>query len=262
LARLKVFAKGNLDVRDALHSLRVGGRLEWNGINEVVRPRFPSAVVQVVHETWTRSDALLEAGGEVPGDLAQRNPPRGTHSLDAQFSTALFTTNADVIVLSIQPDVATTLVRHKDAGYLFHPGAWREWPDADQAWLRDHFVFAPLLDADAARRNFERIVARIRERSSAPIVVFNVSSVIPGDSVHCHQGLGDTLATRIRRFNVAVAELSQRTGVSVVDVDAVVARAGAARVKLDAFHLNREGCRHVAEETVRVLDELGCLVPA
>ena len=35
--------------------------------------------------------------------------------------------------------------------------------------------------------------------------------------------------------------------------------AGADRLKLDAFHLNDEGCRLVAAEAVRVLDDLGAL---
>jgi hypothetical protein len=255
---LRIFAKGNLDVRDTLHSLRVGGVVRWNGINEVVRARFPGAVVQVMHETWTRSDALVAATGAVPADLAARALPLGAYPAAAQFSVALFDTRADAIVLSVQPDVAVRLARHKRDGWLFFPSEWPSWPDEDRRWLRDEFAPLDLLDADASMRNFQEIVARIRANTAAPILVCNLSAVVPGDTAHCHHGLGDTLSTRIRRFNVGVAELSQRTGVSVIDVDAVVARAGAARAKLDGLHLTAEGCRCVAEETVRVLEDLGC----
>lgn len=261
MRRLTLFAKGNLDVHDTLHSLRVGGNVLWNGINEIVRERFPATLVRVRHETWARSDALLESGGSVPADLAERAPPAlalSAHPAAVQFSIALFETDADAIVLSVQPDVATTLARHWSHGYLFHPGDWQSWSEADRHWLRDDFAPEGLLDAEASMRNFERIVARIRQRSAAPILVYNLSSVVPGDTVHCHQGLGDTLSTRIRRFNLGVTELSQRTGISVIDVDAVVARAGAAGAKLDVFHLNAEGCRLVADDTVRVLEDLGC----
>ena len=257
LRRLTIFAKGNLDVRDALHSLRVGGKVQWNGINAVVRARFPSALIQVRHETWSRSDALVASGGSVPADLAERKLSLGAQPAAAQFSVALFETNADAIVLSVQADVASTLARHKRNGYLFHPGRWQTWSEADRRWLQDEFVQEGLLDVDPSMHNFAQIVARIRERSAAPILVYNVSAVVPGDTVHCHAGMGETLATRIRRFNLGVAELSQRTGISVIDVDAVIARAGAEHLKLDAFHLNAEGCRLVAEETVRVLDDLG-----
>ena len=257
LGRLTILAKGNLDVRDTLHSLRVGGKVHWNGINEIVRARFPSTVVHVRHETWTRSDALLEATGSVPADLAQRALRLDPHSPASQFSVALFATNADAIVLSVQPDVAMPLARHRQQRYLLHPGHWQSWPEEDRRWLRDDFAPEGPLDVAASMRNLALIVARIRRHSIAPILVYNVCSVVPGDTVHCHAGLGDTLATRIRRFNVGVIELSQRTGISVIDVDAVVARAGAERLQLDAFHLNAEGCRRVAEEVVRVLDDLG-----
>jgi lysophospholipase L1-like esterase len=106
--------------------------------------------------------------------------------------------------------------------------------------------------------NLARIVAGIRRRSEVPILIYNVSSVDPGDSIHCHQGLGDVFATRIRRFNLGLIELSQKTGISIIDVDSIVARGGADRLKLDPVHLTAEGYRLVAEEVVRVLDDHGC----
>lgn len=261
MGRVTLFAKGNLDVRDALHSQRIGDAVRWNGINEICRVRHPGTVVQVVHETFIRSDALLEANGGIPEELGRRTLALGPWPLAAQFSRKVFDARADAIVLSIQPDVTVGLARHRRQGFLFNPAKWTAWPEADQRWLREEFTFEGPPDAAASMRNFERIVARIRERTAAPILVYNMSSVVPGDTVHCHQGLGDTLSTRIRRFNLGVAELSQRTGISVVDVDAVVARMGAASAKLDALHLSAEACRRVAEETVRVLEDLG-LFPA
>lgn len=107
--------------------------------------------------------------------------------------------------------------------------------------------------------NLARIISRIRGRSIAPILIYNVSSIIPGEQVHDYEGIGEIFSTRICRFNLALIELSQQTGVSIIDVDGVVARAGADRMKLDAVHLTGDGCRAVAEEVVRVLDDLGCL---
>ena len=75
LRRVNLFLKGNLDVRDSLHSLRLNGKLEWNGVNEIVRAKYPGTVVQVRHETWTRSDALLEAAGKVPHEVAHHALP-------------------------------------------------------------------------------------------------------------------------------------------------------------------------------------------
>ena len=259
--RLTIFAKGNLDVRDTLHALRVGGELRWNGVNEIVRLSHPSTVVRVRHETLTRSDFLLEADGEVPPALAERALELGPYPLASQYGPTLFGTPADAYVLSIQPDIATQLWRHRRDGFLFLAYEWGTWSEGDRRWLHDAFERTGAIEVDASMRNYAAIVERLRSASAAPILVYNVSSVVPGDSVHSHQGLGETLATRIRRFNVALADLSERTGVSIVDVDAIVARAGADRLKLDAFHLNAEGCRLVAQEVVRILEDLGALVP-
>jgi len=259
LDRLTIFAKGNLDVRDTLHALRVGGEVRWNGVNEIVRARHPSAIVRVRHETLARSDMLVAADGVVPAALGGRELPLGPYPLASQYGRTLFDARADAYVLSIQPDIATQLWRHRRDGFLFLANEWGSWSADDRRWLHAEFERAGAIDVDASMRNHEAIVARLREASGAPVLVYNVSSVVPGDTVHSHQGLGETLATRIRRFNVALADLSARTGVSIVDVDAIVARAGADRLKLDAFHLNAEGCERVAQEVVRILEDLGVL---
>jgi hypothetical protein len=260
--RLTVFAKGNNDVRDSLHSMRVAGEIRWNGINELVRERFPDAIVRVRHEICTRSDALLAAGGEVPAELSAWRLPLEPYTPAAQFSEALFATDADAIVLSLQPDVVSQLLVHRRDGYLFYPQNWAAWSAADQLRLRDEFAPAPALDADASMRNFARIIGRLRQRSPAPILIYNLSSVIPGETVHCHQGLEGILSTRIRQFNLGLAELSESTGISVIDVDAIIARAGAERLKIDALHLTAAGYRLIAEEVLRVLDDLGCFSTA
>jgi hypothetical protein len=258
VGRLTIFAKGNLDVRDTLHSLRLRGELVWNGVNEIMRAQHPGDTVRLRHETWTRSDALLAADGVVPPEVAARNLPLGAYPAASQVSTALFDAAADVIVLSIQPDLHNNLLRHRRDGYLFYPEGWRARPAEDQQWLRESFAAEPMLGAAKSMRNLEAIIERIRRRSDAPILVYNASAVAPGEQVHAHEGLGDILSTRIRRFNLALIELSQRTGISIVDVDRIIARHGADRLKLDVLHLTAEGCRLIAEEVVRILEDCGC----
>lgn len=259
MGRLTIFAKGNLDVRDTLHSLRLGGKLAWNGVGEVVRERFPGWSVRLRHETFTRSDALLEAGGSAPAELAHRALPLGAYPLASQFSTTIFETDADAYVLSSQPDLNTGLVRRRPSGYLLYPEGRSGWSAADRQWLSEKFLGAPALDVSASMDNLARIIERIRSRSVAPILIYNISAVVPGERVHVYEGLEETLSTRIRRLNLALVELSQRTGVSIIDVDRIVALGGADRLKLDALHLTAEACRLVAEGVVRVLEELGCL---
>ena len=259
MSRLTIFAKGNLDVRDTLHSLKIGDKLIWNGINELLRARASASLARVQHETWTRSDALLEATGVVPEALKARPLALGAYTLASQFSEALFETSPGAFVLSIQPDLTTQLLRHRRDGFLFYPNDWQVWPSDDQAWLRASFVGAGFIEPAASMANFLRIIARIRTRSAAPIMIYNVSSVVPGEWVHDYSGLGEIYSMRVRKFNLGLIELSQQTGVSIIDVDTILARVGTDRTKYDAVHLTGDGCRAVAEEVVRVLEDLNCL---
>jgi hypothetical protein len=259
---LTIFAKGNADLRDSLHSLRIGGKILWNGINEIVRARFPGTVVRFRHEMFLRSDALLAADGTIPAALTARALDLAPYTAEVQFSRALFESDADVVVLSLQADLTGSLLRHRRDGYLFFPANPQTWSAADRDWLRDEFTFSEPLDVETSMRNLAAVVARVRQRSDAPILVYNVSSVVPGEKVRCYQGLDEPLSTRIRRFNLGLIELSRDIGISIIDVDAIVARAGADRAKLATVHLTAEGCRLVAEEVVCVLDELGCFTPA
>lgn len=258
--RLNLFAKGNVDVHDSLHSCRIGGEVRWNGINELLRARS-DAVVRLRHETWTRSDAVLEATGSVPAEIGQRQLMLGSYPAPGQFSTLLFDNSADAIILSILGETATTLLRHNRAGFLFYPSETDKWSQADRDWLKSDFTRGDLLDVVTSMNNFRGIFERIRARTDAPILVYNVSSTIPGETVHCLQGLGEIYSTRCRRFNLGLAELSEELGISIIDVDSIVARAGADRFKIDAMHLTADGYRLVAEEVVRVLDDLGVLPP-
>jgi hypothetical protein len=252
-----LFAKGNVDVHDSLHSCRIGGELLWNGINEVLRTSDRDATVRVRHETMTRSDALINAGGAVPEEVAERNLPLGSYPARSQFSRTIFDIAADAIVLSVQPDVASGMMRHKADGYFFYPSESSNWAAEDRKWLNTQFESIGRLSVGDSMANLAIIIGRIRERSEAPILIYNLSPIIARETIHCYLGMGETLSTRIRRFNLGLAELSEEVGISIVDVDTIVARHGADALKIDAMHLTPEGYELVAREVVRVLDDLG-----
>jgi lysophospholipase L1-like esterase len=197
----------------------------------------------------------------VPKELTERSLQLGTYPTASQFGTTLFDTDADVVILSILGETATALYRHKEEGYLFYPANLETWIPEDRHWLRSNFERADLLEVSQSMENFANIIARIRSRRDVPILVYNTSSVIPGEAVHNYQGLDETYATRCKRFNLALTSLSKEIGISIVDVDTIIARSGADRLKIDAMHLTADGYRLVAEEVVRVLTDLGT-VPA
>jgi hypothetical protein len=253
-----LFAKGNVDLHDSLHSCRIGGEVHWNGINELLRNRS-DLLIRLRHETWTRSDAILEATGAIPKEIATRSLQLGSYPAASQFSTALFEANADAVILSILGDTATTLHRHRAHGYLFYPANAEAWPSEDRRWLKEEFVRTELLDVTRAIKNLAMIIERIRARSDIPVLVYNVSPIIPGENVYNYQGLEETYAIRCKKFNLALTTLSMEMGISIVDVEAVVARAGADKLKLDAMHLTPDGYRLVAQEVIRILCDLGVI---
>ena len=225
-------------------------------MNEIVRARFPGCTLRIRHELHTRSDALLAATGVTPEGLEGRRALLEPYAAETQFSRALFETGADAYVLSIQADVMTALFRHHRDGYLLYPANRESWPAAERAWLQNNFSPIGMLDVESAMRAFEDVIERIRTVSDAPILVYNVSSVVPGESIRNYAEFPESLSVRIRRFNLGLIEISQRTGISIVDVDTIVARAGADRIKIDTLHLTPEGCRLVANEVVETLEQL------
>jgi len=253
-------AKGNADVRDSLHALHESDAVAWNGLNALVRERHPGWTVRVIHEVMTRSDAILAPASAPPAALADRALPLGPYPVAAQFGTRLFDNAADVVVLSIQADVMSRLVRHRSDGHFFYPHEADHWQAEDRSWLVSHYLPAPPLDPQQSMANLAAIVARIRERGNPLVLIYNLSPIVPWDQPHCYEGLSETLAERIHRFNLGLVELSRQTGVSIVDVEAIVARAGVDRVKLDAISLNAEGCRLVAGEVLRIIEDHGCFV--
>jgi hypothetical protein len=247
-----------VDVHDSLHSCRIGGELRWNGVNEVIRGRTDTTI-RLRHETWTRSDAILRATGTVPSEVADRQLSLGSYPAPSQFSASLFDTNADAIILSMLGETATTLVKHNRLGFLFYPSDAETWSRSDRDWLKSDFTRQDLLDVMESMNNLREIVDRIRKKTEVPILIYNVSSIVPGETVHTLQGLGEIYSTRCRRFNLALADLSAETGFSIVDVDSIIGRAGADRHKIDAMHLTPDGYRLVAQEVVRILVDLGVI---
>lgn len=257
MGRINLFAKGNVDVHDSLHSCRIGGEVRWNGINEVLRAKCKGGLARLRHETATGALALAAAGGVPPQALTSRDGLLGAYPAASQFSAAIFDSQSDAIILSILPDVVTQLFRHRTEGYLFYVPDISIWPPAERTWLRKHFEPLGKRAPEKVMTDLEHVIDRVRQNSDAPVLIYNLSPIDPAERIHCYSGLEDALSLRIREFNTGLSRLSARTGVSIVDVDSLLAREGATRMKLDAVHLTPEAYGRVAEEVVRILDDLG-----
>lgn len=259
MKRLRLFVKGNVDVHDALHSCRIDNELRWNGINAAFREMSLAVSARLRHETWTRSDALLASDGAVPEAWAARDLALGPYPLDSQFSRVLFDHGCDAVILSIQPDVMSRLLRHRQSGALLYANGFAQWRPCDVTWAKSAFEGIGSLEVSRSMANWHRIVAALQQVRPVPILIFNMSAVTPGETVYGYDGLEETLSERIRRFNLGLIELSRRTGAAIVDVDRIVAEHGANALKRDAVHLDAPGYRLVALEVARILEAMGAL---
>lgn len=258
--RINIFAKGNLDVRDTLLALRLKGVVQWNGINEVLRQNQSAFHVRVRHELWTRSDALLQNPSEPPlsfNDWKHLN--WGNYSLPSQFSHLYLTEKFDAYVFSIMPDVCDRLYRHRKDGYLIHTDQHHHWSHDAHMWLDENFEPLGLISYSESMANIREIVTKIRQISHAPILIYNVSSVMPSESIHCWEGVGETFSTRVKRFNMGLIDISRDLGISIVDVDRIVALLGASLSKIDHIHLGPNACEAVAKEVVRIMNDFELL---
>jgi len=261
LKRLNIFAKGNLDVRDSLHSLRMDGELRWNGINQALKMNGIAVTARVRHETSLGAEATIASTGIVPAVFDGHDIPLGAYPLATQFGRKIFEASPDVFVLSIQPDIQLTNARHGQERFLFYPDGMDRWQAVQRDWLKREFHPEPLICAGAAMDHMEKLIGCLRATNDVPILVYNMSSVVRGETLHRHAGQEDILSTRIKRFNLALVELSQRSGISIVDVDRLVAQGGAETMKMDTNHLTERGCHAVANEVIHILQDHGCIAP-
>jgi lysophospholipase L1-like esterase len=70
-----------------------------------------------------------------------------------------------------------------------------------------------------------------------------------GQSTHPAPSDGRAVAGRL--------EISEIAGISIVDVDRLVAGQGAESLKIDGMHLNARGYELVSREVVRILSDIG-----
>jgi hypothetical protein len=172
----------------------------------------------------------------------------------------------DVIVMSSGSDLIRTLYRHKEHGFLVDPGGWwfnqgmtKVLGDSSAAtWFRKHFESVGRISADGFAANLAKIIAVLRERTDAHILVYNVLTIEPGSQVHDYRLIKNSFAKRAREFNLSLIELSRQLDFAIIDVDRALKRDGVSS-QVDYAHFPPALYPAVAKEVFRVIKELGVL---
>ena len=168
-----------------------------------------------------------------------------------------------VIVLSTGSDLARTLHRHREHGYLVDIGGWWLNQSLEKAihdtvvlnWFKENFESVGKIKVEEYYANMEKIIGLLRERTGAHIVVLNSLVVDPMKPTHNYQLLNQAHSRRRRDFHMALAELSSRLDFHIVDVDRALKRQGV-REQVDFAHFPAEGMRPIAEQAYRIFREL------
>ena len=226
----------------------------------------------------TRSDIHLQTLHEFPRDWT-RPIVRRFRLPEDYFRPVLFEPTFTVpaadgpqefpksaILLSIVADVTRNGYRHKDHGFVVDPGGgWLNQSlahvldDLDSvACFRESFVPIGRISLDDFVANFTSLIALLKARTGAHVLVYNTLTVEPGSRIHNLQLVKNFPPQRRREFVVALAELSRALDFSIVDVDRIGKRFGI-QAQVDFGHLPAELSLLIAREVVRILRDLDVL---
>jgi hypothetical protein len=185
-----------------------------------------------------------------------------TFTLETNEGPEVFEKN--VIIIHIGADSAGRIVyRHRDTGLLVDPGGgWLKNLEATLGdlesvrWFRQNFVSIGTSALDDFVANFTKIVARLRQRCSPRLLVFNTLLVEPGSLLHTYQLVKNPQSLRWREFSVALYELSRQLDFAVVDLDRILKLAGV-RSQMEFAHFSPEMNWTVGQEIFRILERQG-----
>lgn len=93
--------------------------------------------------------------------------------------------------------------------------------------------------------------------SGGQIVAFNCFAFDPDDATRNYFGLQDTLALRAMKFNRALIDLSIEEGISIVDVDRILAELGGTSHATGAFQYSLQACDLICAELFRIMQDIG-----
>lgn len=259
--RISVFLKGNEDLADSLLAIGEGGQKLAKGlrqrVNETYRGRFE---VEIFQESSGPTELLLASSLRPhPEHYPLASSEGDPGPVDLAPPTRLFQHAADVVVFSLEPEITRPLWSHKKTGFRVspHPGWEKEWASDQRRSFADHYEPLGLVPVERFRQGFARLVADIKEQTAAHIIVFNCFAFDPDDRTRSYFGIPDTHALRALKFNLALIDISTEQGISIVDVDRVLAELGGACHVTAAFRYSPQACESIRDEFLRVLQDIG-----
>jgi hypothetical protein len=259
---LRLFLKGDENLTATVFGPATDGHMCGRRLSKLIHSRYCDAFqLEVIHEAGARADVILQEV-ERPADVAAwRRQGLNEHADTlAQQRTRLFEQPTDVVVFSLQPDVMQSAWKHRDSELVLRaPTEWSaECVTNGRQRLTEAFVPTGFISAEQFTTSMRRLVQIVKGRLDAHVLVFNCSSLDPDDHTHNYHGLAeDPVAVRVHRLNLALMELSRLEGISIIDVERLVAEMGGQRHVSAGFSYSEEAYEGICAELLRVLEDIG-----
>ncbi len=184
--------------------------------------KLDEGVVELVRKQFP--DIALSAAAERSQGFAATRA-----EIDAG-TTAITDPAVDIVVFSIAEDVRN----------LITSGANREE------------------SVNAVRESMAAVIEAVKQANGATMLIANASTIDPGDGTFDYSGLAEEpLSLRAQRLDVLLVEMSHRHGISIIDVDRLIAEVGGGEHVAAALDYSKAACSRIAGEVVRVLEDYG-----
>jgi hypothetical protein len=223
------------------------------------RRKHPGLAVDVACEPCGHPSLLLQQIeiGRIPDEL--REIGLIDDELTAQFEGQFFEARPDVILLSIGPAATQSLWRRSNGTYIVRlPERWEQrWSAAQRAWIHEHLEPMGPVTGEQFRRDLARLVREVKAHGGAHVVVLNASTFNPREEVWRLNRDADSLSLRIHAMNLAVMKVSRAEGISIVDVDRLIAELGARNVVSGAVDYTAAAFDVIGDELIRIMEDIG-----
>ena len=257
-AMIRLLIKSNEDVTDALLSMADGGSQLDAGARERIEAAYDGRfALKITQEPTARIECLHQqlAGVAFPDFLREQ----GLNSLVAQFESQIFTTETDILLLSIQSDLILSLWRHLEAGVLVSPPPdWETiWSSEQKSWFKKQFQPLKYADGESYRESLTQLVKTLKDKTSAHIIVFGACSFEAKSEPYNMNNRDDSLTIRTHRLNLAMLEVSFSEGISFIDVDRILAEIGCVAHVNGRFRYSTTAYEAIRDEFMRVITDVG-----
>lgn len=218
-------------------------------VDAAIQVVFAGQEVSVLRAWSTRPDWLAAGGPAAPRALIESG---AYPDIDVR---ALLEKPPRLVVFSLLPSVTLPALKHREGGALLAPqsllAGWT--PETADRMSAECTEEPPMSPAEAAAA-LEPIIERLQERGAAVALctAFRHVRTPPEEDGRARAA---ALRDVIRRLNIEVARLSQRTGCFVLDLDRLLAHEGGVALDADCFGGDGRAAEIALEEFAALLAE-------